>query len=272
MSDDKALAEREETGVAAYDPTEFAGAGFDNQTADDLQMPMLDIIQSNSPQLKKENEKFIEGAQQGQIFNTVTNKVLGEEIEIIPVIYTHATVEWRDRKHGGGFIASHDPKAALVIESVAEHGTRFGKIPVKGNPQHQLVETIYLYAVVPGQELPVIIPFTSTKIPVFKKFNTRYTSIQRPRPDGEGKYTPPFFQHRVRLGVRAQSNTKGDFYNYTLTPAIEGDIDASMIDGEDPRFAAAVKVYQLVKKGELAVNLTDAQQASEGDADGGGAF
>ena len=52
-----------------------AGFGFEEVTSSDLQIPFLRIIQALSPQLKKSDAAFIEGAGQGDIFNTVTNKV-----------------------------------------------------------------------------------------------------------------------------------------------------------------------------------------------------
>ena len=46
--------------------------GFEEVTTDDLQMPFVRILHAMSPQLKKSDASFIEGAVQGDIFNTVT--------------------------------------------------------------------------------------------------------------------------------------------------------------------------------------------------------
>ena len=60
-----------------------AGKGLQNVSNDDITIPRLAIIQSGSPQRKKKDEKYIEGAEDGMIFNTVTNEV-NEKIEVIP--------------------------------------------------------------------------------------------------------------------------------------------------------------------------------------------
>ena len=56
--------------------TEDSGSGFEEVTSSDIQIPFIRIIQALSPQLKKTDPGFIQGASQGDIFNTVTKKVL----------------------------------------------------------------------------------------------------------------------------------------------------------------------------------------------------
>ena len=73
-----------------------AGKGLQNVSNDDITIPRLAIIQSGSPQRKKKDEKYIEGAEEGMIFNTVTNEVY-EKIEVIPCGYRKTYVEWVPR-------------------------------------------------------------------------------------------------------------------------------------------------------------------------------
>ena len=42
---------------------EDAGAGTENISADDMKIPFIRIIQPTSPEVKKKDEKYIEGAQ-----------------------------------------------------------------------------------------------------------------------------------------------------------------------------------------------------------------
>ena len=64
-----------------------SGMGLEDVSTTDMQIPFLRIIQALSPQLKKSDPAFIEGASQGDIFNTVTNKVWGadEGVSVLPV-------------------------------------------------------------------------------------------------------------------------------------------------------------------------------------------
>ena len=49
-----------------------AGAGQEDITAADVSIPFLRILQQMSPQCVRSKGEYIEGAQSGQIFNTVT--------------------------------------------------------------------------------------------------------------------------------------------------------------------------------------------------------
>ena len=83
-----------------------AGFGFEEVTQSDLQIPFLRIIQALSPQLKKSDPAFIAGAGQGDIFNTVTNKVwpADEGVVVLPVFFQMKFLEFIPRSQGGGFV------------------------------------------------------------------------------------------------------------------------------------------------------------------------
>ena len=87
-----------------------AGRGLENITNDDITIPRLAIVQAGSPQRKKKDEKYIEGAEEGNIFNTVTNQLYSDSITVIPCGYRKSYVEWVPREKGGGLVAVHDKK------------------------------------------------------------------------------------------------------------------------------------------------------------------
>ena len=103
---------------------ETAGEGIDYDTSE-LQIPFLRIVQAMSPQLKKTDPKYIEGASQGDMFNTVTGQYWdGEEgIVVIPCYQETKYLEFVPRDAGGGFkgeIAPDNP----IIQKVKREGTK----------------------------------------------------------------------------------------------------------------------------------------------------
>ena len=51
------------------------GTGLESVGTEDYALPFLRIIQSGSPQLKKSDpNKYIDGAEEGMLFNTLTNE------------------------------------------------------------------------------------------------------------------------------------------------------------------------------------------------------
>ena len=75
----KKIAKKEETGIVlSEDRPDFMGnsqRGSEDVTIDDLTIPRVDIIQDLSPQHKKNKPEYIEGAEVGMLFNTVTGKL-----------------------------------------------------------------------------------------------------------------------------------------------------------------------------------------------------
>ena len=96
---------------------ENANMGMEEVGKDDLQMPFIRAIQPLSPQIKKNDSEFIEGASAGDIFNTVTKEYWeGEKgLVVIPVYYQMKFLEFIPRASGGGFVSeipANDPQIA----------------------------------------------------------------------------------------------------------------------------------------------------------------
>ena len=115
---DKEIAKKSNTDIANLSEDLIlasAGKGLQNISNDDVTIPRLAIIQSGSPQRKKKDEKYIDGADEGMIFNTVTNELYKDSLEVIPCGYRKTYVEWVPRDKGGGLVAVHDYKPEKAI-------------------------------------------------------------------------------------------------------------------------------------------------------------
>ena len=62
---------KKETQLPAY-MKEGGNRGSENVTSQDVMLPRIDIIQDMSPQHKKTKPEYIEGAEVGMLFNTLT--------------------------------------------------------------------------------------------------------------------------------------------------------------------------------------------------------
>lgn len=270
------IAKRSRADLATLDYGDHAGQGFEGQTADDIQIPMIALLQSLSPQVDEEDEKYIPGAKPGLMFNTVTNELYGEDVNIIPCFRERSIMEWVDRKHGGGLVGRHDKDSDLYRRSVEKAGTRFGKIESADDEHNILVDTVYIYVIIEkpdGTFEQAVLPFKSTGLSVYRKWNTRINSFT------VNGNKPPLFAHRVTLGVARQENSKGKFYNFTMSPSIKSDdeevsdMEVSLLAPDDSRFKAALALRELVKSGAATADV-GSEDAADGDADddGGGAF
>lgn len=94
---------------------EDSGIGLGDMGADDFLIPRIGIIQSLSPQRQKAKPEYIEGAVEGQFFESVSKTLYSGEtgIVVIPVAYQPAYLEWKDREKGGGLVKNHGDDATL---------------------------------------------------------------------------------------------------------------------------------------------------------------
>ena len=104
---------KKSTDLAVFDDDLLsAGTGLEEVKSDDLAIPFIRILQAMSPQVNKRAAEYVDGAEVGMIFNTVTNAIYDGEkgVEIIPCSYTKRYLEWIPREKGGGLVtADHSP-------------------------------------------------------------------------------------------------------------------------------------------------------------------
>lgn len=255
------------TDVAKYeDYGEDLDQGFEGQTSSDYSIPFIAVLQQMSPQCSDPRDGGMEGAKPGMLLNTVTGEVWDgrEGMEFVPGMTQHVFVEWVPRDKGGGMVGRHEVDSD-VVRSARNNSGEFGKL--KTREGNDLIETFYVYGVLctatgePAEN--AIIAFTSTKIKIYKHFNTRVGFFMIPTPNG--KRRPPLFSHLVKITSTKEKNAKGDFYNFALNPA-KGDVASSLLAPTDPRYQAAKLCKEMVEKG-LAKADFGSQEAAGRDSE-----
>lgn len=237
----KAVARRKEPAKSVgklIDYGDDADAGFEGVTRDDFAIPFLGILHQMSPQCNKQDGAYIEGAEAGMIFNTVTGELWeGDEgVVVVPCHRAQHFIEWIPRDAGGGLVNVWDPTDPFVVDA-REGKSRFQKIELKSG--NDLVETFSMFALVvkeDGSYDQVIITFTSSRVKNYKQWMTRASSILVKQPDGRN-VRPPMWAHRYRLTTRAQSNDKGHWHDWLIS--YDGaDADEARLDPESELYMA----------------------------------
>ena len=90
------VANKQGNALATLDFVADSGMGLETIEKDDLALPFLKLLQSGSDETKKKHAKYVEGAEAGMFYNTVTKKLYNGEkgIEVIPVFYKMTYPEW----------------------------------------------------------------------------------------------------------------------------------------------------------------------------------
>jgi len=213
--------------VAAYDYGADAGAGFEGTSGADLSIPFISILQSNSPQVEEDGDRY----KPGQMVNTVTGDIIEGDVSkqapgqaFLPVHKETAYVEWVPRDKGGGFVGLHDPNGDVVKAAIAANGgSRIGKLMLDNG--NELIETHYIYGLLldeAGETTTgfAVVSFTSTKIKPYRDFTTAMYTL---------KGRPPMFANRAVLKTVKQKNEKGSFFNFKIEP-LKGSWAESLIN------------------------------------------
>lgn len=228
-------------------------------TREDLAIPRIEIIQSNSDQCKRGTEAYIEGAQAGMFFHTVT-KELFNEVALIPTFYQRIYNEWVPRDQGGGFRGQHLP-GSEVVRSAKPH-EKNGRLLVLPNGNH-LIETAQYFCLhvrEDGTVEPVVVSMKSTQWKVARRWNT-FMDQQFLESNGR-RFRAPIFAFVYQFGTVLEKNDMGSWYSWLplgLTPLNLGE-QGGLSTYQTGRMLAAG-----AKKGDVKA-AAEVTNLGEGDA------
>jgi hypothetical protein len=176
-----------------------AARGNENVSNEDLQLPRIDVLQALSPQINKKKDEYIEGAEVGMIFNTLTGELYPDGLYFTPVQFTKRYLVWVDRKkdNGGGLRGIFDTEAeAQAFVNNADDGD---KLEVVATAEH-------LVLLDSGDE--VILSMAKSKQKVSRKFNSMV------RLNGGDR-----FSRRYRLTSVDDDGPQGEYQNFAIANA-----------------------------------------------------
>ncbi len=184
-----------------------AGVGVSNMGMDDVAVPYLYVLQSNSPQVNLDHELYVKDAKPGMFFNNVSGEIFdGREtgLMIIPCAYERKYVEWIDRDSGGGgYVADHDIDSGILSECKQDDKKkwRLGK-------DHIIIETAYHYVYFKnpntGRWEEIIIPMKGSFLKKSRRFNKSLMATFIP---GTNKQAPRWLYPYLLKTVKESDGT-----------------------------------------------------------------
>jgi len=260
------------------------GQGWDNVTAADIAIPFLNLLQDNSPQVKKASASKIDGAEAGFFIDSVSNEIYGDDGVIIVPVYTEPkVVEWIPRDEGGGgggLVGVYEFNGPEHARAKAAAGGDVTKMRSEDG-SNELKETFYMYAMILASEdaveftnSGVMIAFSKSKIKPYRIGMGRINKVK-------GSADLPLYCNRLRLkGVPDTGKGGDDYMNVQIEPIFTDkgtdpdNVIASRIPGTldgqtHPLLLTAQKFYEGLVGGTVKVDY--AQQTEDGGSktDGG---
>ena len=102
---------------------EDAAKGLGAIGQEDLALPFLKILGQLSPEVNKRDGKYVEGAEPGMIFNSVSGELYDgvKGLDVIPAFYKLEYIEWKDRGEGPGApVAIYDSSSDIMSKTKAD--------------------------------------------------------------------------------------------------------------------------------------------------------
>ena len=216
MNNGKSVTKRENAGPLATDVFEAdASAGSQNITQDDLALPFLKVLGQLSPEINKQNAKFIKGAEPGMIVNSVTKELYDgtKGIDVIPVHYQRQYVEWKERggTSPGAPIAIHKADSDIINTTTRDKNWK-DRLPNGNYLENTASHFVILLGDTPSTAL---ISMRATQLKVSKTWNSLMLGLKMQGKNG--LFTPPTYSHIYNLKTVQMSNDKGTWFGWDVS-------------------------------------------------------
>lgn len=205
--------------------------GLENVERDDITLPRIAIAQSQSPAYKKSSPTRIEGLEEGQLYNSLTRKVYGDSVLVIPVLFFKNYIKFRSMDDGGGVLGMANDRAQLPA----------GALDFQEGKKPEWTEFKNFVCWLPEEKEVASASMKSTSMKTARKWNSlmRFANV-------------PAFGKVYKLTTSPEHKNNNDYFIYEVE-AVKF-VDKSI-------FQQCEKLYEMMRGSNLTIDLTE----EEGD-------
>ena len=244
-SNEKQVAVKQEAGLPSDALFEAdAKLGFENIDQESLALPILKLLQNGSGEAQKRNANYVEGAEPGMFFNTVTRKLYDGDkgIQVIPCHYRLEYQEWADFGTGSGRPENIYPASSDILSKTTKDAMGKDRLPngnyIQKTSQHFVIIT-------DGKSAETaLISMYSSQAKVSRKWNSMMMSITKNGKDGP--YTPPPFSHYYKISSVENTGKGNQWYGYNIVKV--GEVSDANV------YKRAKTFYESCRRGDSSVN------------------
>ena len=240
------VAEKKTAGLPTNMFEDDAAKGLGKIGQEDLALPFLKILGQLSPEVNKRDGKYVEGAEPGMIFNSVSGELYDgvKGIDVIPAFYKLEYIEWKDRGEGPGApVAIYDSSSDIMSKTKPDANYK-DRLP-NGN---YIEKTASHFVIITGDSpSTALIAMKSTQLKISRKWNSMMSGIKLKGKNG--LFTPASFSHIYRLKTTQMSNDKGTWFGWEVSKV--GPITDQQLYQQAKSFSESIyKVAVKAKHGE----------------------
>ena len=216
------VAEKKSAGLPANMFEDDAAKGLGAIGQEDLALPFLKILGQLSPEVNKRDGKYVEGAEPGMIYNSVSGELYDgvKGVDVIPAFYKLEYIEWKDRGEGlGAPVAIYDSSSDILSKTTPDANYK-DRLP-NGN---YVEKTAYFYvlALVDGDVRPAIIPMRSSNLTPARELNDFIANGKMS--DAKGMFNAPSFAFVYNLKTVGKQAGSKSWHVYKPTKVRQLDL------------------------------------------------
>lgn len=222
-----------------------AGQGV-STSARDTVVPFLAILQSGSPQVKKQNGEYIQGAEPGMIMNTATKQLWGPGEKdapwgpiVMPAGMQHTFVEWVSRKDGGGYVTNHPSDTPLQKGLKEDENGR----AIRMANGHDLIETMYRFVLEEESMEAMVMAMASSQLGVSRNWEAVIRNFKVNTPNG--RVPAASYARRYQISTVYTEKGGNDWFKFKVD-------DLGWVQ-DGSIFVRAKKLFEASQKGEVTV-------------------
>ena len=208
------VAEKKSAGLPSNVFEDDAAKGLGAIGQEDLALPFLKILGQLSPEVNKRDGKYVEGAEPGMIYNSVSGELYDgvKGINVIPCFYKLEYIEWKDRGEGlGAPVAIYDSSSDIMSKTKPDANYK-DRLP-NGN---YIEKTASHFVIVSGDSpSTALISMKSTQLKISRKWNSMMSGIKMK--GANGMFPPASFSHIYKLKTTQMSNDKGTWFGWEVS-------------------------------------------------------
>jgi hypothetical protein len=208
------VAEKKTAGLPSNIFEDDAAKGLGAIGQEDLALPFLKILGQLSPEVNKRDGKYVEGAEPGMIYNSVSGDLYDgvKGIDVIPCFYKLEYIEWKDRGDGPGAPVQIYDSSSDIMSKTTPDANYKDRLP-NGN---YIEKTASHFVIVTGDSpSTALISMKSTQLKISRKWNSMMSGIKMKGKNG--LFTPASFSHIYRLKTTQMSNDKGTWFGWEVS-------------------------------------------------------
>jgi hypothetical protein len=253
-----AAAQEEMNAMMAAD----AGKGVSTDIADNI-VPLVYILQSNSPQVQKKGENYVQDAEDGMIWFRGSKVVVSGDdgIPVVPCHFDKCWIEWQPDR--GGFVGRHKDKPANAVQKTdpANPKKKFWALP-NGNHVVETREHVVIVLDVFERPMPFVIPMSGSGHGASRAW---MTLMNRKVVPGTDLKAPSYgFIYRMKLQFR--TNDQGDWFMWDVID--ENDEPTQLTDPNVYRLARQIEAdfsSGKLKADQMTGDQVDDREVGQGE-------